>query len=190
MNRRRFIAAACTLAASSLLPQARAQTRALRFADMHSHFGMRGAAHLRDAMSKNGMLVVARKIVADAPVIRALPGKGYRMVREPGPVELAQRFDEWVGRLRRQHEAEGLPEISSATALERALRDGEPAVVLAAEGGDFLEGNISRLEQARSNGLAHLQLVHYRVSEPVESLRHPRMTARPVRAIIAARPQP
>jgi membrane dipeptidase len=132
---------------------------------MHSHIGMRAAARIRDAMSKNGMLVVARKIVADAPVIRAIPGQGYRMVREPGPGELAKRFDEWMARLRRQHEAEGLSEITSAAALDRASRDGEPAVVLGAEGGDFLGGSINRLEQARSSGLSHLQLVHYRVSE-------------------------
>jgi membrane dipeptidase len=165
MNRRQFIASAGAIAAAAWLTPAGAQARSLRFADMHSHIGMRAAARIRDAMSTNGMLVVARKIVADAPVIRALPGKGYRMVREPGPGELAQRFDEWVARLRRQHQAEGLPEIVSAAALERALRDGQPAVVLAAEGGDFLEGNMSRLEQARAKGLVHLQLVHYRVSE-------------------------
>jgi len=87
------------------------------------------------------------------------------MVREPNPGELAQRFDEWVARLRRQHQAEGLHEIASGDALERARREGLPSVVLAAEGGDFLEGNLRRLEQARSEGLAHLQLVHYRVSE-------------------------
>ena len=165
MNRRSFIAAGSAVAAASLLKPVRAQARPLRHADMHSHFGMRVPARLREAMSRNGMLVIARKIVADAPVIRALPGKGYRMVREPAPGELAQRFDEWMARLRRQHEAEGLPEIGSVAALDRATRDGEPAVVLAAEGGDFLGGGLTRLEQARAAGLVHLQLVHYRVSE-------------------------
>jgi membrane dipeptidase len=94
-----------------------------------------------------------------------LPGKGYRVVREPAPGELAQRFDEWLARLKRQHEAEALREIGSVAALDRSTLDGEPAVVLAAEGGDFLEGDLGRLERARAAGLTHLQLVHYRVSE-------------------------
>jgi membrane dipeptidase len=157
-------AAGAVMAAGCFRP-ASAQVRSPRFADMHSHIGMRAPARIREAMSANGMLVIARKIVADAPVIRALPGQGYRMVREPNPGELAQRFDEWVARLRRQHQAEGLHEIASGGALERARREGLPSVVLAAEGGDFLEGNLRRLERARSEGLAHLQLVHYRVSE-------------------------
>lgn len=132
---------------------------------MHSHIGMRGATEIRDAMSRNGMLVVARKIVADGPVIRALPGQGFRVVREPGAGELGRRFDEWVVRLRRQHGSQTLSEIASRAALDRALREREPAIVLGAEGGDFLEGNIGRLERVRGSGLVHLQLVHYRVSE-------------------------
>ena len=164
MDRRRFLTAAGAVA-TGCFGTARAQPGLLRFADMHSHIGMRSPARIREAMSANGMLLLARKIVADAPVIRALPGQGYRMVREPNPGELAQRFDDWFGRLHRQHQAEGLPEIASASALERVRRDGTPSVVLAAEGGDFLEGDLRRLEQARSAGLTHLQLVHYRVSE-------------------------
>ena len=130
---RRFLTAAGALAAGCF-GTAQAQPLPLRFADMHSHIGMRGPARIREAMSANGILLVARKFVADAPVIRALPGQGYRMVREPNPGELAQRFDDWFARLRRQHQAEGLPEIASTSALERARHDGTPSIVLAAEG--------------------------------------------------------
>jgi membrane dipeptidase len=38
-------------------------------------------------------------------------------------------------------------------------------VAIAAEGADFLDGDLKRLEAARALGLVHLQLVHYRVSE-------------------------
>src|SRR5947209_8086430 len=64
MNRRRF------LAASAALPLGRAltaygQQRPLRFADMHSHIGMlQSVDNLRGALAKNGMLIVARKIIA------------------------------------------------------------------------------------------------------------------------------
>ena len=133
MDRRRFLTAAGAVA-TGCFGTARAQPGLLRFADMHSHIGMRSPTRIREVMSANGMLLLARKIVADAPVIRALPGQGYRMVREPNPGELAQRFDDWFARLHRQHQAEGLPEIASASALERVRRDGTPSVVLAAEG--------------------------------------------------------
>jgi membrane dipeptidase len=39
-------------------------------------------------------------------------------------------------------------------------------MILAAEGGDFLEGRIERVDEARTqHGLRHLQLVHYRPNE-------------------------
>jgi membrane dipeptidase len=50
----------------------------------------------------------------------------------------------------------------------RALRgggDGRIAVLLGCEGGDFLEGDLRRLEEARAAGLTVLTLVHYRVSD-------------------------
>jgi membrane dipeptidase len=54
---------------------------------------------------------------------------------------------------------------TSAADLERAARDGRTAVLLGCEGGDFLEGDLRRLEKARAAGLTVLTLVHYRVSE-------------------------
>ena len=162
MNRRRFLASA----AAAFAPwPARAQAR-LRFADMHSHLGiLRGSTLTREAMTKNGMLLLARKIVADSPVIRNVSGKGLQAVRVPAPGELAKYFDGWIGKLHAQHKEEQLAEIVSAATLDRAVAAGEPAVLIASEGGDFLEGDLKRLESAHAAGLVHLQLVHYRVSE-------------------------
>jgi membrane dipeptidase len=168
MDRRRFLNAAGAFAAAQLFPplSARAQMPPLRFADMHSHIGLLGgSANVRQEMERNGMLVVARKIVADGPVIRMIPGKGIQQVRQPVPGQLASVFDNRLEQMRAQHRAEGLVEIVSAEILERVLRERVPAVVLAAEGGDFLDGDIKRLEAVRALGLTHLQLVHYRVSE-------------------------
>lgn len=166
MNRRRLLGTAGAIAALALAPRAaRAQARALRYADMHSHIGIRNPADIRGEMAGNGMLVVARKIVADAPVIRSAPGQGWRLAREPGPGELARYFDRLLQRLRAQHQRAGLVEVTSAATLERVLGGRVPGVVLAAEGGDFLDGDLRRLEAARTEGLVHLQLVHYRVSE-------------------------
>jgi len=166
VNRRGFLEAASAFAAGALLPQAaRAQARPLRYADMHSHVGIRSGTDIRGELAANGVLLVARKIVADSPVIRSTPGQGWRLAREPAPGELAGYFDATLKRMREQHRREGLVEVTTSATLERLKSGSEPGVALAAEGGDFLEGDLKRLESARAAGLVHLQLVHYRVSE-------------------------
>jgi len=133
---------------------------------MHTHIGiLRGSANVREAMTQNGMLLLARKIVADGPVIRRSPGAGLHMYREPRPGELAQYFDDGIEKLRAQHRNERLSEIVSVEALDRTVAAGEPAVAIASEGADFLGGDLMRLERARALGLVHLQLVHFRISE-------------------------
>jgi membrane dipeptidase len=133
---------------------------------MHSHIGLqRGPADVREAMTKNGMLLIARKLVADMPVIRRTQSRGLHMFREPRPGELAKFWDSWIEILRAQDRKLGLAEIVSAEGLDRAVGAGEPVVAIAAEGADFLDGDLKRLEAARALGLVHLQLVHYRVSE-------------------------
>jgi membrane dipeptidase len=168
VQRRRFVSAAAALAGIAALKPLRAvaQAKRLAYADMHSHIGLIGGrANVREAMTANGMLVVCRKIVADAPVIRRVPGKGVQQVREPAAGELAGRFDTMLARIRAEHTAQTLTEIVDAATLQRVSTGQEPAVVVAAEGGDFIEGDLNRLEAARREGLVHLQLVHYRVSE-------------------------
>ncbi|HEY0336083.1 MAG TPA: membrane dipeptidase [Burkholderiales bacterium] len=168
MNRRRFFTSAAAVGAAVALRafSADGQTKRLSYADMHSHIGIIGGrANVREAMTNNGMLIVARKIVADGPVIRRFPGKGVQQVREPAPGELASRFDAAFERLREEHKSQELIEVVDGEVLRRVLSGSLPAVVLAAEGADFLDGDVRRLEIARVHGLVHLQLVHYRISE-------------------------
>lgn len=168
MLRRRFLAStlACGAAAALRPLVAAAQERPLSYVDMHTHIGILGGrANVREAMSRNGMLVIARKIVGDGPVIRRFPGRGIQQVREPTAGELASRFDASFENVHKEHLAQGVIEIVDAQVLQRVIAGPQPAVVLAAEGGDFLDGDMQRLENARRGGLLHLQLVHYRVSE-------------------------
>jgi membrane dipeptidase len=168
MKRRQFLASAAVFGALAIVGArgARAQARPLVYADMHSHIGiLGGAANIREAMTANGMLVVSRKIVADGPVIRRFPGKGIKQIREPAPGELASRFERALERMKAEHKTERLIEIVDAASLDQVIGGSEPAVVLAAEGGDFIDGDLKRLEAARGTGLVHLQLVHYRVSD-------------------------
>ena len=168
MRRREFLKSGLALGGSLALHPivVRAQSKPLAYADMHSHIGILGGrADVREAMTKNGMLVVVRKIVADGPVIRRIQGKGVQQVREAAAGELSSRFDTALGRMREEHKTQSVIEIVDAETLRRVRGGSDPAVVLAAEGGDFLEGDVARLEGARRQGLAHLQLVHYRISE-------------------------
>ena len=168
MKRRRFLKSAGALAVTAALGTntAHAQAQRPRFTDMHTHIGMyRDPQNVRDAMVKNGVLLISRKIVGDGAVIQRVPGKGIQMFRQPAPGELYKRYEATLQRLNAQHKAENLLEVVSADALEHTIRTGEAATVIGVEGGDFLEGDITRLESARRQGVVHLQLVHYRVSE-------------------------
>ena len=145
MHRRAFLSSAFALGSLAVLgPLARAQTKPLAFADMHSHIGYYGGRlDLRELMIRNGMLVIAQKIVADTAVIRRIPGKGIQQVREPAPGELAGRFDKSLARLRAEHKSDGLTEITDSATLQRIIAGGtEPGVVIAAEGADFLDGDL------------------------------------------------
>lgn len=168
MRRRAFLTSAAAFAGlAALRPYGvHAQARPLVYADMHSHIGILGGrANIRDAMTANGMLVVSRKIVADGPVIRRVPGKGIQQVREPATGELARRFDAALAAMKAEHKSGNLAEIVDAASFDGVMKSGEPAIVLASEGGDFIDGDMKRLEAARREGLVHLQLVHYRVSD-------------------------
>ena len=168
MERRTFIASATALAGLAALRPfaALAQARPLVYADMHSHLGILGGrANLRETMTANGMLVISRKIVADGPVIARTPGKGLKQVRQPAAGELVERFERALARMKAEHKSENLAEITDAASLDAVTKRGEPAVVLASEGADFIDGDLKRLDSARREGLVHLQLVHYRVSD-------------------------
>ena len=158
MRRRDFIGAA--IAASVLPFTTRAQSPPPRYADMHAHMGSRYQRGYRAQMEAGGMLLVAETLSSDGALLRSMGGR-MQMTREPKPGELRANFDarfEW----RRQAMAkEGLVAVSSVEALERVLKERVPGLVLAAEGADFLDGELSYLEKARSQGLVHVQLVHY-----------------------------
>ena len=162
MRRRRFLEAAGALAASlALAPSAATgQGPPPRFADMHAHLGFpRGPASLRDAMAEGGMLVIAEKVVPDSLLLRNV-GNRLASVREAKPGELRRNFETaFAGRATRA-KGEGLLAVTSAEVLDRVVAERVPAIVLASEGADFLEGDLAYLERVRAQGLVHLQLVH------------------------------
>lgn len=144
--------------------------------DMHSHAGRilgmeRVAANspftpVAEPMRDGGMSLVCLAMVADTPVIRILPDK--RMIvpsRAPKPGELYDWGRRAFERIMALVRGQNLAVVTNAATLAQARRRG-PAVVIAAEGADFLEGRIERLQEAHATWqLRHLQLTHYRVNE-------------------------
>jgi len=151
--------------------------------DLHSHAGRcflaglpaghpvvagLGAASATDAVRAAraaGVTVLCLSAVADFAVLRPDPATGLRAVRDFRPGEAYADYQRQLAGIGEAVAAAGAEVATSAADLDRAARDGRIAVLLGCEGGDFLEGDLGRLEPARASGLTVLTLVHYRVSE-------------------------
>ena len=151
--------------------------------DLHSHAGRcflaglpaghpvvagLGAASVADAVRAAraaGVTVLCLSAVADFAVLRPDPATGLRAVRDFRPGEAYADYQRQLAGIREAVVADGAEVATSASDLDRAARDGRTAVLLGCEGGDFLEGDLRRLELARAAGLTVLTLVHYRVSD-------------------------
>lgn len=149
------------------LPETRRQGPTARMiVDMHTHAGRSSASgagwtprpETLASMGPAGMAACAAAAIPDATVIRRNPAsRRIEQVREPRPGEC------WATTLSHLDAI-----VASAPRLAREpadIRDGDPAVVLAVEGCDGLEGGLGRLEDLAARGVRSLQLVHYRVNE-------------------------
>lgn len=178
LDHRRLLAAAAVLAApgplraraAEAIDGANALVTGRLTIDMHSH----GGGFIRpesvvgpvvEEMRAGGLAVACLAIVADSPTHRVFPDRTIHPVREPNPGELYEWSVGAFGRLLRLAQAQSARVIGSTADL-RAAPSGGPAVIVASEGADFLEGRLDRVDEARVKfGLRHLQLVHYRPNE-------------------------
>jgi membrane dipeptidase len=148
--------------------------------DLHGHAGRcflaglaagrsaLGTASVADALRAAraaGMTAVNLSAVADFAVLRPDAAHGLRAHRDFRAGEAYADYRRQLDGIRSAAAAAGTGVATSGTELERAARDGSTVVLLGCEGGDFLEGDLGRLEQARADGLTVLTLVHYRVNE-------------------------
>ena len=138
--------------------------------DMHSHAGnfMRSGQTfeaLARSMRSGRLSVACLATVADGPLNRVVDGGRIKSVRPPEPGELSRYSRESFTRVLRLASEQGLGVITTLAELD-ATRTAGPAVVIAAEGGDFLEGQLGRLDEFHDAfRLRHLQLTHYRPNE-------------------------
>jgi membrane dipeptidase len=146
--------------------------------DMHSHAGhviisrdpavgaRRRLTPVSTPMRRGGMNVICLAIVTDTVVVHvSADRKRFEAWRTPQPGELYQLSQTEFARAKELVEREQLGIVTSADMLAAADTQG-PSVIIAAEGADFLEGNLERVDEAYSlHHLRHLQLTHYRVNE-------------------------
>ena len=138
--------------------------------DIHSHAGRvtRPSNPITDVarqMRQGGMAAICLAMVADGPTIRPQPDGRIVAVRQPEPGELYAWSRPAFERLHEVAREQSIEIIDSATALAAASA-ARPSIIVSAEGGDFLEGDIDRVDEALARyGLRHLQLTHYRPNE-------------------------
>ena len=168
------VAAGCA-AEPAASPEGRALVAGCAPMDLHSHAGRvilsrtraRALEPVAGPMREGGVALIALAMVADTPATHVTPDNRIEAFRPPVPGELASHAQEAFRRLATLVAEQGLAVVTDRATLRKAARPGGgPAVVVAAEGADFLEGRLDRLEQAfTEHRLRHLQLVHYRVNE-------------------------
>ena len=112
-----------------------------------------------------GLAAITLSTVADLRVLAPDAAKGLRAARQFRPGEAyadhRRQLDE-IGRIATALAAEV---AVTAAAIERACAEGRTAVLLSCEGGDFLDGRLEPLAEARTAGASSLTLVHYRINE-------------------------
>jgi membrane dipeptidase len=131
--------------------------------DMHTHAGRPNRTGPVDravlaTMQPGGVAAAVVSAIADLPMIRRNPAtKRLEKIRDPEPGECLTCVDEYLG----SFEATGM-----RIAREPAeIREGDPALVLAVKGCDFLEGDLDRLDRLEARGVRSIQLTHYLVNE-------------------------
>ncbi|HEY7578823.1 MAG TPA: membrane dipeptidase [Acetobacteraceae bacterium] len=131
--------------------------------DMHTHAGRPNRTGPVDrtvlaTMRPAGVAAAVVAAIADLPMIRRDPQtKRLQKVRDPEPGECLACVDEYLG----TYEVAG-------TRIARTpadIREDDPALVLAVEGCDFLEGDLDRLDYLEARGVRSVQLTHYLVNE-------------------------
>jgi membrane dipeptidase len=140
--------------------------------DIHSHAGhilrvrdgSLGLGPVAAPMADGGMAAVCFAIVSDTPTHHIVGGQ-IHPYRSPDPGELYAYAQRAFKRLHDLIEQEQLAVVTNVASLTGA-RGGTPSAIVAAEGGDFLEGQPDRVDEAYARWqLRQLQLTHYRVNE-------------------------
>ncbi len=112
-----------------------------------------------------GLAAVTLSTVADLRVLAPDPVKGLRASRQFRPGEAYRDHQRQLSGIGELAKALGADIAVTAAEIERAHASHRTALLVSCEGGDFLEGRLEPLQQARAAGASSLTLVHYRVND-------------------------
>jgi membrane dipeptidase len=129
--------------------------------------GLLGGQDVAVALSaarEAGMAAVTLSTVADLRVLAPDPVKGLRAAREFSPGEAYADHRRQLAGIGELLARLGTPVAVTAEDIHDAWSGGQTAVLVGCEGGDFLEGRLEALAEARALGASSLTLVHYRVN--------------------------
>jgi membrane dipeptidase len=129
--------------------------------------GMLGGEDIRGALASArdaGMAAITLATVADLRVLAPDPVKGLRASRPFRPGESYADHRRQLDAIGQIVAGLGLRAAVNAQDIESAHASGQTAVLISCEGGDFLDGRLEPLAEARLAGASSLTLMHYRVS--------------------------
>jgi membrane dipeptidase len=126
--------------------------------------GMLGGQDIAAALSAGqeaGMAAVTLSTVADLRVLAPDPIKGLRASRPFRPGEAYADHRQQLAGISQILTGLGKPVAMTSAEVEATWAGGQTAVLLSCEGGDFLDGSLEALAEARAFGASSLTLVHY-----------------------------
>jgi membrane dipeptidase len=140
--------------------------------DMHTHAGRPNRVGPVDrsvlaTMAQGGVAAAVVSAIGDLPMIRRnRETKRLEKVRDPDPGECLAAVEDYLA----SFEATGTriarePGDIRMAPGSHAPGVADPALVLAVEGCDFLEGDLDRLDALEARGVRSVQLTHYLVNE-------------------------
>jgi membrane dipeptidase len=131
--------------------------------DMHTHAGRPRRTGDVDrtvlaTMRPAGIAAAVVAAIGDIPMIRRSKETGrLEKFRDPDPGECLEAVESYLT----SFEQSGMRVAREAD----DIREDDPALVLAIEGCDFLEGDLDRLDAMAARGVRSIQLTHYLVNE-------------------------
>lgn len=140
--------------------------------DLHAHPGRfdqvgnsdyagdKGVAKTIGEMNSNSLSGAFFGLIADSALIERTPTG----IRPKGNYKTGEAWKEYVKQmetLKRILKTMPVKISTKATDLDKAIDERKVAAFISCEGGDFLDGDASRLDQMYEDGLRSVQLVHY-----------------------------
>ena len=140
--------------------------------DLHCHANALGDRHFPEIdpaitadMKLGGLDAGIFAVRGDYPLIRRNANRERYEARVPRPGELFTRTSEQLDGILTATRSSSLALAQSPQDITQAKKNHTPAVLLALEGADPLEGNLARIKHFHDKGGRVVQLMHYRINE-------------------------